>query len=218
MTATGKRASSSVRDNHRGRHESRRTPFLEDLGMCLANLAFFPLSYFTLLPEVRRDILGLGEGLMIDGPLHIALFVSAWATLALAKGRKHGRLAHAGIIFNIIIFCLMIPIVFLFAAMIFVGFAIRGPEVLLFFWKGVLYFGFLAYCFLGDHDGTGSREAEETMVCNGKVASGMRCRFCRGDNEYRERSYFPSGASSPIWPMRRWVRFVNRSGWRGRWY
>ena len=168
---------------HRGRTDRRRPTFLADLGMCLANFAFYPLSYFTLFPEVRRDLLGLGEGLMIDGPLHIALFVSGWATMVLAKGREHGPLAHAGIMFNAVVFCLLYPIVYGFAAMTLVAFAVGGPEVLLILWKGVLYFGFLAHCFLGNHYRTGLRLAEASRRRKEKAACGMRRGSCRADFE-----------------------------------
>lgn len=122
-----------------------------DLGMCLANLAFFPLSYFAIIPEVRRDILGLGEGLLIDGPLYLGLFVSAFATLVSARGRRRGPLARAGIVFNVVVFCLLLPIVIGFTAMAFVTFALGGPKILVILWEGIVYFGFLWYCFLGNH-------------------------------------------------------------------
>ena len=218
MTAKENHPRTGYGANISGRGDRRRTTFLADLGMCLANFAFFPLSYFTLFPEVRRDLLGIGEGLLIDGPMHVALLVSGWATLRLAKGRKYGRLAYAGIMFNAVVFCLLYPIVFGFAAMTFVTFAVGGPEVLLILWKGILYFGFLAYCFLGDHDDSGKREQEAEMNRMGDVGNGRRSGSSRFDFEFRERAYFPAGTASLVWPMRRRVWLANWGGWSRRWY
>ena len=163
--------------------------FLLDLGMFLANLAFFPLSYFTLFTEVRRDLLGLGEGLLIDGPLHVALFASAFATLACARGRNRGPLASVGIAFNAVVFCLLVPVVTGFAAMTFVTFALGGPEVLLILWKGVVYFWFLTYCFLGNHHPEIARELEAAERCKENACYGMRCRYCPAEFGVRERCY-----------------------------
>lgn len=219
MNAQSESTRSAQRGNHGGRRDrSRSRHFLADLGMCLANFAFYPLSYFTLFPEVRRDLLGLGEGILIDGPLHVALFVSAWAMMVLARGREHGPLAHAGIMFNAVVFCLLYPIVYGFAAMTLVTFAVGGPEVLLILWKGVLYFGFLAYCFLGSHYRIGLRLAEASRRREGKVACGTRCGSSRSDFEFRERAYFPAETASLVWPMRRRVWFANWDGWSRRWY
>ena len=220
MTAPSDVTRSGRRASFRGvRYRAPQGPhFLLDLGMCLANLAFYPLSYFALIPEVRRDLLGLGEGLLIDGPLYSALFVSAFATLASARGRNHGPLARAGIFFNLIVFCLLLPIVFGFAWMTFVTFALGGPEVLLILWEGILYFGFLAFCFLGDHHPENTCETGTSTGCSKNAASEMRSRSCEAECGVRERGYFPFSPTAITLPIRRrtWYAFWN--GWHGRWY
>lgn len=128
----------------------RKTPFLEDLLLCVGQLAFFPLSYFTLLPEIRLDLLGLGQSMMIEVVLWLLLIASSYCMIAFRLSASAGPLSRYAFIAVLLLFVITIPITLGFAAMSVVGFAVGGFDYLYYFWKPVLFFGFLWFWFTVD--------------------------------------------------------------------
>lgn len=57
---------------------TKPTPFLADLCLLLVNMLFYPLAYFTLVPDVRWDLLGVGLSIIVDGLLWLSLLTSGY--------------------------------------------------------------------------------------------------------------------------------------------
>ena len=109
-----------------------------------AHLLFYPLSYLTFFPEVRLDLLGVGQSLTIDGAMWITLIACCCAILSARGDYDLGPMGRAGAAVLMIGFCLLVPIMFGFIALALLMTALGGFfEMVSMFWKAGLFFGFL---------------------------------------------------------------------------
>ncbi|MEH6739080.1 MAG: hypothetical protein V7695_11135 [Sulfitobacter sp.] len=122
---------------------TKPTPFLTDLCLLLLHLPFYPLAYFTLLPEVRWDLFGVGQSIIVDGLLWLSLLTSGYMIIRVKRQAHVGTLARYGTIIFFLGICILTPFIIGFAVLAIVSFVGVGFEGLMIWWRSLLFFGFL---------------------------------------------------------------------------
>ena len=120
---------------------------VKDFCLMLAHLAFYPLAYFTLLPSMREDLLGISQSAGMGSLFWMALCVCAYTILKVRSSTDVGPLANFGAIAFTVGLCVLTPAMFAFAAMALVTFAGGGFQAVAIWWKAALFFLFL-YMYL----------------------------------------------------------------------
>jgi hypothetical protein len=122
---------------------TKPTPLFTDPCLLLVHLLFYPLAYFALLPEVRWDLLGVGQSIIVDGLLWVSLLTSGYMIMRVKRQAQVGPLARYGTIIFFLGICILTPFIIGFAVLAFVSFVGGGFDGLMIWWKGLLSFGLL---------------------------------------------------------------------------
>lgn len=115
----------------------------KDFCLMMAHLAFYPLAYFTMLPSMREDLLGISQRASIEGLFWIALCVCGYVVLGARTSTGRGPLANFGAIVFTVGLCVLTPVMMAFTAMALVTFAGGGFQAVAIWWKAALFFLFL---------------------------------------------------------------------------
>lgn len=121
--------------------------FVKDLGLFLAQVALAPLAIITLIPESRVELAGLGVDFTTSAVLWVLLIACSVTAMLVSKMSNPGRLARYGMSFLAILFAITVPVSMGFTALIFVSFAVGGPEALLIFSKAIGVLAFIYFWF-----------------------------------------------------------------------
>ena len=124
-----------------------KEPWLKDLIMFIGHLAFYPMSYLTLVLQPHVYTTTFGWNPAIAAVLWTGLIASAYLVLAGAREACPGPLTSLGGILIMLGFACLVPMIFGFAAFSATVFLMGGFHGLWVISKGILFFGFLWYYF-----------------------------------------------------------------------